>query len=298
MSERTSPDALKNYVHGTLLAESSGKAWSNVSVQILSHQATESSLLVPAVVEPLLVWIISGSANVEEREIGESWVSNTVAVGDFYLTNTPSPYEMRWKTLSPEPFVVMHLYLGLPIYEMAVTEIFGANGSTFHLKDISGQRDATVSNLLEMIRRELSKPTEPSEMYVQGIAHALAIHLVRTYSRDDAPAPYRKGALPAFKLQRAVRLMEAGLGGEFNLQLLAGETGLSAFHFSRAFKQSTGYSPSAYFIQLKIGKAQRLLRETTRSILEIALDLGYSSPSHFSQVFKRSVGVSPSDYRR
>ena len=48
MSERTSPDAFKKYVHGTLLVESSGKAWSNVSVQILSHHATESNLLVSA----------------------------------------------------------------------------------------------------------------------------------------------------------------------------------------------------------------------------------------------------------
>ncbi|MHA6688744.1 hypothetical protein ACX3P0_24835 [Mesorhizobium sp. A556] len=72
---------------------------------------------------------------------------------------------------------------------MAVTEMFGANGSTFHLKEISGQRDATVTNLLEMIRRELSKPAEPSEMYLQDVAHALAVHLVRTYSQDGASAP-------------------------------------------------------------------------------------------------------------
>jgi AraC family transcriptional regulator len=46
-----------------------------------------------------------------------------------------------------------------------------------------------------------------------------------------------------------------------------------------------------------MAEARRLLRETDASIIRIALDLGYSSPSHFAQVFRRQVGVSPRDYR-
>jgi AraC family transcriptional regulator len=191
----------------------------------------------------------------------------------------------------------MHLYLGLPIYQQAITEVFGGAGATFQLKDISGQRDPTVSKLLELIRLELTEAAEPSELYVQGIAQALAIHLVRTHGENNPDVPPRRGSLPAFKLQRVARLMEAGLSGQFSLHALALEAGLSAFHFSRVFKQSTGYSPSAYFIQLKVNEGRRLLMETEKSVIEIALDLGYSSPSHFAQVFKRAVGVRPSDYR-
>ncbi len=46
-----------------------------------------------------------------------------------------------------------------------------------------------------------------------------------------------------------------------------------------------------------MAEARRLLRETDASIIQIALDLGYSSPSHFAQVFRRAVGVSPRHYR-
>ena len=148
-----------------------------------------------------------------------------------------------------------------------------------------------------MIRLELTGSAEPSEIYVQGIAQALAIHLVRAYGDDNLDVPRRRGSLPAFKLQRVARLMEAGLADRFRLQALASEVGLSPFHFSRVFKQSTGYSPSEYFIQLKITEARRLLMETEKSIVEIAPDLGYSSPSHFSQVFKKAVGVRPREYR-
>ena len=58
MQERTSPDSLKDYVHGKLLLQGGGIAWSSITVQLLSHRPSESRLLVPAVAEPLLVWIV------------------------------------------------------------------------------------------------------------------------------------------------------------------------------------------------------------------------------------------------
>jgi AraC family transcriptional regulator len=298
MREKSSPEALKDHIRARLLARSHGPAWSTISVHLLSHQPLETNLLVPAVAEPLLVWIVSGTARIEERDIGGEWMSVEVSAGDFYLTQSETPYEMRWETSAGEPLRVMHLYLGLPIYQQAITEVFGAeDGERFRLADISGQRDETISGLMGMILKELTGAAEPSEMVVQGIAQALAVHLVRQYGRRDSAVPARRGALPAFKLQKVVRMMEAGLDQAFNLESLAAEAELSTFHFSRVFKQSTGSSPSDYFIQLKMAEARRLLRETEASIIQIALDLGYSSPSHFAQVFRRQVGVSPRDYR-
>jgi AraC family transcriptional regulator len=72
---------------------------------------------------------------------------------------------------------------------------------------------------------------------------------------------------------------------------------MSAFHFSRLFKKTTGFSPSQYLIRLRMAEARRLLRETERSVIEIGLEVGYSSPSHFAQIFRREVGITPTDYR-
>jgi AraC family transcriptional regulator len=47
-----------------------------------------------------------------------------------------------------------------------------------------------------------------------------------------------------------------------------------------------------------MSKARRLLIETKRRIIDIGMDVGYSSASHFSQLFKRETGVSPSHYRK
>ena len=47
----------------------------------------------------------------------------------------------------------------------------------------------------------------------------------------------------------------------------------------------------------RITRAQQLIRETSRSLIDIALEVGYTSPSHFAQVFGRVVGVTPSEFR-
>jgi AraC family transcriptional regulator len=47
-----------------------------------------------------------------------------------------------------------------------------------------------------------------------------------------------------------------------------------------------------------VDEAKRLLRVTTRSLVEIALDVSYANPSHFAQLFRKETGLSPSDYRR
>jgi AraC family transcriptional regulator len=82
------------------------------------------------------------------------------------------------------------------------------------------------------------------------------------------------------------------------LDRLARAADISAFHFSRQFKKATGFSPSQYFIRMRMSKARLLLRETSQRVIDVGLAVGYSSPSHFAHVFRREVGVSPTDYRR
>jgi AraC family transcriptional regulator len=85
---------------------------------------------------------------------------------------------------------------------------------------------------------------------------------------------------------------------EFNLDRLAAQAGLGKFYFNRLFKSAMGVSPSHYYITLRMDEARRLLRETKKSVVSIALDMSYSNPSHFAQLFRREAGHSPSDYRR
>jgi AraC family transcriptional regulator len=83
-----------------------------------------------------------------------------------------------------------------------------------------------------------------------------------------------------------------------NLARLAAQAGLSKFHFERLFKNAMGVSPSRYHINLRMNLARRLLRETKKSVVDVALEVGYADPSHFAKLFRRETGLSPSDYRQ
>ena len=56
-------------------------------------------------------------------------------------------------------------------------------------------------------------------------------------------------------------------------------------------------SPLQYVTRERITLAQQLIRETSRSLIEIGLEVGYTSPSHFAKVFRRVTGVTPTEFR-
>jgi AraC family transcriptional regulator len=293
---KTSARGLGQFIAGRTLLSGDGLAWRDLFVQVHSRNSVQEPFLVPAVAEPLVVWIISGEAVVEERELDGEWVASQVKVGDFFLTRADAPYEMRWRAKGAEPFQVMHLYLSVPLFERVAREILGCDGPP-RLRDVSGGEDPQLSHFLALIHQELAAEGQGSQLFVGGLAQSLAVHLIRHYASGEREDE-RAGALPGYKLRRAMAYLEERLAEPFNLAELAAAVGMSEFHFSRLFKKAVGVSPSRYFIRQRIRQAQRLLQETELSIIRVGIMVGYSSPSHFAQVFRREAGVSPNHYRR
>ena len=99
-------------------------------------------------------------------------------------------------------------------------------------------------------------------------------------------------------MRRALDRLEESYAGEISLSALAIEAGLSPFHFARAFRASTGVSPQAHQIRLRVTRAAELLATTDRSVTAIAHDVGYHSGQALARAFLRETGRSPSAHRR
>jgi AraC family transcriptional regulator len=117
--------------------------------------------------------------------------------------------------------------------------------------------------------------------------------------RQTKPQTNDRGisALPGHVLRRIIERMRT-FNSDLSLQALANESGYSRVHFIRMFKAATGYSPHNYLLNLKLERARELLRNPSISLIDIALDCGFSSHSHMSRIFHNVVGVTPSAYRR
>jgi len=66
----------------------------------------------------------------------------------------------------------------------------------------------------------------------------------------------------------------------------------------RVFKQQTGLTPHRFLVQTRVRRALELLRDTSRPVTEIALDVGFSDLSNFINTFRPSGGLLPLRFRR
>lgn len=84
---------------------------------------------------------------------------------------------------------------------------------------------------------------------------------------------------------------------EMELNKCAKEFHMSPNHISRMFKKYLGKNFIAYLNELRIKKAQGLLRDTELSIKEIAYKVGYNNLNYFYKNFKKITGITPKMFR-
>jgi AraC family transcriptional regulator len=302
MTDRLTIDAhLKGHRTDPLPSSSeTGSLWTALRVETVEVARKPKIKVSPENKEPEIVWVLSGETVVEERVLGGQWLQTTTRAGDFYLTAPGPAYEVKSKPQGVQPVRLLRVTLSTSLMTEALAELFGRDANRVHLRDVSGFKDPFMSALMEKLQAELASERGACRLLVRAIAETLAIHIAQNYSVvSDSTVTSRSGwGLPGFKLRKIADFMLSNLGAGFSLTRLAAEADMSEFHFSRMFKRTTGKSPSQYFIGLKMEKAQALLRETRKDVIEIAFEVGYSNPSHFAQVFRRETGRSPSEYRR
>lgn len=98
-------------------------------------------------------------------------------------------------------------------------------------------------------------------------------------------------------LEAIQTIMAANLNQDLELDDLAAAANLSKYHFSKRYKDLTGYSPIQHFIHLKMERACYLLDISRQPVALVAAELGYEDPHYFSRLFKKVTGVSPREYR-
>ena len=100
------------------------------------------------------------------------------------------------------------------------------------------------------------------------------------------------------KLAEAIALMEANVEEWLQTDEIARLVGVSRRQLERLFKQHLGTVPSRYYLDIRLRRARKLLRETRHSLVQVGLMCGFSSASHFSTTYGCVFGVTPREERQ
>jgi AraC family transcriptional regulator len=119
----------------------------------------------------------------------------------------------------------------------------------------------------------------------------------RTDKTNEGCAERQMRALQKWRLKRVVEYVDHHLSGKITLLDLAAVAGLSRMHFASQFRAATGFRPHEYLLRRRIQRAEELLRQSTMTLVEIALTVGFQTQAHFTTVFKRFVGDTPYQWR-
>ncbi len=99
-------------------------------------------------------------------------------------------------------------------------------------------------------------------------------------------------------IRKAKCLLVEHIDRPIDMEELAVELNVGYSWFRQMFRHHTGLSPHQYYLQLRLHRAQSLLRSTDTSVKSIASLMGFESPYYFSRLFKKKTGKSPSQWRQ
>lgn len=160
-----------------------------------------------------------------------------------------------------------------------------------------GVDDPVLRGLGDALRPAFDRPDEVNRIFLDHLTMAAAVHVAQRFGGLQPSSRGSTGGLAAWQVRKAKDLLDGHLDGDLSLAEIARSCGLSAGHFSRAFKQSTGFAPHRWLLQRRVETAKRMLSGSDTPLGEVALACGFADQSHFTRIFSRVVGCSPGRWR-
>lgn len=181
-----------------------------------------------------------------------------------------------------------------PLAERIALEPPGRRGSagspsSFRLSAF-GTREALA--LVNRIDQELFRKEECCELMAKATFLLLWAFLARARIWEGLD-----GESSEARVRRLVDRIARNSSLALSVEEMAEEARTGPRNFRREFKRVTGEAPIAYVRRLRIEEACALLRDTDKTISQIAFLVGFEDSAYFTRAFKRVEGLSPKAYR-
>lgn len=216
-----------------------------------------------------------------------------VVPGDICFFPQGLVFRKRWD----REFELFHVALEPAFVAEVALETIGS--TVIILDKFRRPPEPQIKHLALALKTELERGAPAGSIYQESVGLALCVHLLRQFGRTDSPSRrtnFGPGGLAQPALRRTIEYIRTHLESELSLASMARVACLSPYHFSRAFKSSTGLSPHQYVLRARVEAAKRLLVARDMSLSEIAFRVGFFDQSHLSRHFKRHYGATPNAF--
>ena len=224
--------------------------------------------------------------------------------GDIIIFNNVEAH--GWKLMGEDMKLLVMIFSPefvaekLSVFDSEYLKPFVERGSNF--KNRIGSEEPVSHEIRKGIREIYAEWQQQKEGYPLMIkANILRIltMLIRTYQDESKSGEMLKEKKSAMKrLEQAISYIDSHYSGKITLDEVAAAAYMSSNYFSSYFRKVTGISFSEYVTRIRISHARELLRDTDKSVTEIAMECGFHNISNFYRLYKKQVGKPPRDEKK
>ncbi len=286
---RTNGELLPGGAPSRLVLSSVGTKWNDVVVE--QHQFPNSELADVMFKQHVIAINVGQSITWEFKKEGQFRRFFKVRGA---LSFSPSHQPISAWLKAEKGMFANFLFLTLDsVFVRRVAEGLEFDADRIELIEQQRSSDPTLHHIAMALRVGVQSGAALDRIYGEGLATALAIHLLREYGAAVLGPKRHYGGLPREKLVRAVEYIQDQLAADLTVSGIAQAVGMSPYYFTRLFKESTGQSPHQYVVEARVRKAKKLLTTGKFTISEAAHHVGFVDQSHLTRHFKRVFGLPP-----
>ncbi len=244
----------------------------------------------------LVVLCIEGTArytvDTQEHKIGKN---DIVIISERHVVDAYT-VSHDWKGLCMLMSVNFFYQAMQGVRDMSTLFLFSRNYPQVHLS----QREANIfSDYFYLLQKKTADTRNHFRREVaQTLFLAMFYELSDVILRVQESTGHRQKSRTTEIFTNFIKLVEANYKSERRVGWYAGELGITPKYLSEIVREMSKRTPNEWIDSCVTLELRLLLRNTDKSIKEIADELGFSNQSFLGKYFKEHVGMSPSQYRK
>jgi AraC family transcriptional regulator len=196
-----------------------------------------------------------------------------------------------------QAFATLVIHIPPKLLTQVAGDMSGIDADKIELTHRINIQDPLMTQMANALKRQLQLGNNQGKIYAESSAYLLAAHLIQNYSVNNTRFPVVKGR-PGNRIRKVLEYIYHNMHTEISIENLSTLTHMSPYYFIKWFKNQLGETPYQYIVRRRMEKAQYLLKNTDKSVIEIALEIGYCYACNFSNAFKQYTGITPNSYRK